>query len=842
MKKINVEIYSNILQHFRMLNIFIISILLSFSININAVYAAGSGDGIVTEVKDTVTAAGGTLDTILDTLSGLTCETQGIGNLLRSEFTHTCIPAPFLTFVIANIVSPGVYANTFLRLAINDEELFPGACLSENRVEYDDQKISFAMCRNDRLLIARTAAIAGVGVTIAKTLFTGENVWDAILGTWNLPKDQYFEMFLDKKENDEGLMVDIGIIPFFPWKVIREKDKLCVATLGFLGWLPVGCKYIKEPYPISIYADFMNVGTSVQNELDKVTSLTSCSNMGSCYQRAYENSRAAIVVSGPIIECVKEMVAKMMISTAVCSFDDVQAVLGSEARRTSAFFLFQKNMHRIVSALLTLYIILFGFKIVLGGDIPQKSEIINFVLKFLFVVYFSVGININVDSEDDTDRLDGMIEWTIPFLMNGMESISSWIISSDSNNFCNFQDVEYPPNLTHLKLWDALDCRVMNYLGLDTLMRVASTLNKDGDAQNTKKDNKDNMKYNIPPFIMLMIPAILSGVPILALMCLTYPIFIISFLALMVSATVVCIVSIVILAVLAPLFVPLFLFNYTKGYFEAWVKLLISFMLQPMVIVAFMTLMMALNDKAFNGTCKFDHSDVVLGDSSNTTNINIMSINLSDGFINDGRTFRFFFPNYNWQDYDSDEEIQGCKDSLSYFVKNIVSFDFNTAFGLKNDDSKNSKVEDAVIKKRGMFFTTFELVFEKIRMFAISLIAMYLITYLMTKFGDTITEFAADMTEGVSVGTVTVKPATIQAALKKAGELAGEAVNKVTKGGAKGFAGRSASKIGGKLGGEISEKGARLMGKARESAIKGIKNVGSKLSSSSNDSESSKDK
>ena len=65
------------------------------------------------------------LDTILDTLTGLTCETQGIGNLLRSEFTHTCIPASFFTVLVANIVSPGLYANTFLRVTINDKELSP---------------------------------------------------------------------------------------------------------------------------------------------------------------------------------------------------------------------------------------------------------------------------------------------------------------------------------------------------------------------------------------------------------------------------------------------------------------------------------------------------------------------------------------------------------------------------------------------------------------------------------------------------------------------------------------------------------------------------------------------
>ena len=50
--------------------------------------------------------AADTMDTVIDTLTNLTCETQGVGGLLRSEFSHTCIPAPFFTFLVANLVSP----------------------------------------------------------------------------------------------------------------------------------------------------------------------------------------------------------------------------------------------------------------------------------------------------------------------------------------------------------------------------------------------------------------------------------------------------------------------------------------------------------------------------------------------------------------------------------------------------------------------------------------------------------------------------------------------------------------------------------------------------------------
>ena len=108
-----------------------------------------------------------------------------------------------------------------LRVKIHDEEMFPGACQRANRIDFNRQELSFAMCNNLKLVI--------------------------------------YNMYVHQVQGDSGMIIDIGIIPVFPWKVIKEKDKMCVATQSLSGWIPVGCKYIKEPYPISIYADFMDV-------------------------------------------------------------------------------------------------------------------------------------------------------------------------------------------------------------------------------------------------------------------------------------------------------------------------------------------------------------------------------------------------------------------------------------------------------------------------------------------------------------------------------------------------------------------------------------------------------
>ncbi len=94
----------------------------------------------------------------------------------------------------------------------------------------------------------------------------------------------------------------------------------------------------------------------------------------------------------------------------------------------------------------------------------------------------------------------------------------------------------------------------------------------------------DILSNAIPPYVFLLIPAIISCYPQLVPLALMYPLLVISIGAFVANATVVCMISIVVLGVLAPLFVPMLLFNYTRRYFDAWVKLLLSFMLQPMIM------------------------------------------------------------------------------------------------------------------------------------------------------------------------------------------------------------------------------------------------------------------
>ncbi|MFK7973827.1 MAG: type IV secretion system protein [Rickettsiaceae bacterium] len=371
-----------------------------------------------------------------------------------------------------------------------------------------------------------------------------------------------------------------------------------------------------------------------------------------------------------------------------------------------------------------------------------------------------------------------MIQWAFPFMLNGMSQFASWIINASPDGLCQFADVAYPDNLRHLRLWDALDCRISHYLGLDAMQTmIVENANKHNDFSRF-----DILSNAIPPYVFLLIPAIISGYPQLVSLALMYPLLVISIGAFVVNATVVCMISIVVLGVLAPLFVPMLLFNYTRRYFDAWVKLLLSFMLQPMVAVVFMTTMMSVYDMGFYGTCKYEHRDFAY--SGPTFNVRVLPNLASSTVTVDGRSARYFYVDQDWSKY-SQEEVKGCKDSLGFILNNPLTFLFDTGsdWGKKvampwledSSGDANKKRFDflgAIKSSPGMFFSTVEILFEKIKTLAISMLTACLILYLMYHFSESLAEFAADMTEGVVLNNVAIKPQT----LYKAGQaIAGAA-------------------------------------------------------------------
>ncbi|QQV74613.1 hypothetical protein H6P87_00149 [Rickettsia tillamookensis] len=753
----------------------LITLVLSFALNL----------GLVTK-----THAKDTLDSIVDILSGLTCETQGVGDLLRTEFSHTCIVAPFFTFAVMNLVSPVLYMNTFLKLKINDSDLFNdsnfgnfpgGQCTRENRIDPKNPELRFALCNNAKLIVSRAKSVAESALAIAKAVLTGGDPWNDIKKAWENKKKEYHIPY-SGKPGDDGFAFDVGF-PVIYWKVIQDKDRICVSTKGFTGDVPVGCKYMKEPFPKSMYNSFMDVADKVEDPKETPTdplALVACSAAGNgCYQKAYNASKTAVVMTSPLIECMRQMIARLLISKDVCSFDNVSQVVNLASRQDSALFQFQVGMYKIVTAFLTLYVMFFGFKLLLAGEVPPKSEYINFILKMIFVTYFSIGINITPGNGSPYDRLDGMIQWAFPFLLDGINGLASWVMNAAPSGLCKFNDLSYDGTVSYIALWDALDCRVAHYLGLDIL----STLLVENAYRSHDFLNFDFFSFSAPPYIYLLIPAIISGNMMLVSLALSYPLLVISVAAFMVNATIMCMISIVILGILAPLFVPMFLFTYTRNYFDSWVKLMISFLLQPMVVVTFMITMFSVYDYGFYGKCQY---------KSKLIHNSIENLAQSGG--TSSRDVLIFYINNDWDDisqYPDKDAVESCQNSLGYMLNNPITTAFNFAKDSVSEivDSKPGDTPtdkflakfqflSGVVLGPGMFFMSPKVLFEKIKNILLALVTACFTLYLMYNFSSQLAEFAADMTEGVALNNVAIKPQ----AIFKAGMAMLAAAGAATKG------------------------------------------------------------
>ncbi len=244
----------------------------------------------------------------------------------------------------------------------------------------------------------------------------------------------------------------------------------------------------------------------------------------------------------------------------------------------------------------------------------------------------------------------------------------------------------------------------------------------------------------------------------------------------------------------------MFLFQYTRGYFDSWVKLLISFLLQPMVVTTFMITMFSVYDFGFYGHCKY------------TNKLIHNSIeNVVQGGGKTSRDVLIFYIDNDWNKYTKEEE-DSCKNSLGYMLNNPLStmFDFGKDSldeiitekpGATETDKYLAKFQflSGIILGPGMFFISPKVLFEKIKDILLALITACFTLYLMYNFSSQLAEFAADMTEGVSLSNVAIKPQAIfkaaMAGLAAAGQ-ATKALDGIAKGGGK--AGEFMSGSGGK--------------------------------------------
>lgn len=256
---------------------------------------------------------------------------------------------------------------------------------------------------------------------------------------------------------------------------------------------------------------------------------------------------------------------------------------GNKVKENSLFEFLQKRLKMIITTVLVISITFLGFKILVGKlDLSNKKEILVYIIKIAFVIYF-----VNGTAWKDV-FFDG--------IYNGSNEISRIFfkiksaIDTDNPNLCNFgsqidkdgtkkvSTIRYPAGSEYLMVWDTLDCKIMQYLNYGP-------------------------GFTTSTMVVLIIAAFFTG-GIGLIIALSVFIMAVCLILATIRAMHIFIssaIAIIIYVFISPLIIPLVLFEKTKSIFDAWFMQLMSFTLSPIVLFAYLGIFISLSEDIMYG-------------------------------------------------------------------------------------------------------------------------------------------------------------------------------------------------------------------------------------------------
>ena len=257
---------------------------------------------------------------------------------------------------------------------------------------------------------------------------------------------------------------------------------------------------------------------------------------------------------------------------------------------------------------LVLSITMFGFNILLATPeaFINKKTVMTYLVKFGLVYFFAIGnawqgffmdsvmnvssefanITFNPKSTRDTISPDGD---GCNFPKYNYLSLLDPIVKSEGSSASRASDIAtiktnpaYPPGKNYLRIWDTLDCKIARAIGYGP----------DVSVPNLAK--------------MIFAGFITGGLGITFFFAaFAYGLMLFSIALRAIHITIMSIMGVILLIYVSPLTITCALFERTKGIFENWWKQMLGFILQPMILFAYLGLMLTVFDDLFIGDAKF---------------------------------------------------------------------------------------------------------------------------------------------------------------------------------------------------------------------------------------------
>jgi type IV secretion system protein VirB6 len=442
----------------------------------------------------------------------------------------------------------------------------------------------------------------------------------------------------------------------------------------------------------------------------------------SCYD-GERKSQSLLGFSGQAVHCIRDTLNKVFYVGDECPrFNDDLTYTALKP-----FPAFQDAMKMAVRAALILYVILYGFKVVMNGEYIFVDKVFMFVIKFLLVTYFAIGLGESSFESGKEVKHNGMTGYALPILVQFSTDLTDMVFAAGgSKGLCDFDASKYGSDYEFYKVWDAIDCRIGYYLGMQlmyntgTMLKSISSTIADGFTVGNPADLGDVVEEGVEALlavgVLSFFPVIfgmfMSGQIVVVFLGILFVVFFISVVLYFITAYLICLITLYVMAYISPIFITMALFERTKGYFDSWLKIVISCTLQPAVIGAFIAIMLTVYDSAIYGNCEFQRHDYTLGD------INFSTFELREPTI----------------------DVEKCRESLGF---KLMKYYLGQGWEQK--------------------LTT---LFEAPRIndylnIGLSLIYVMIYVFVFYFFIKSVNEFAADLTGGPSVAAVTISPTSL---------------------------------------------------------------------------------
>ncbi|WP_395463171.1 type IV secretion system protein [Wolbachia endosymbiont of Cantharis cryptica] len=311
-----------------------------------------------------------------------------------------------------------------------------------------------------------------------------------------------------------------------------------------------------------------------------------------CYNQAGSKSLAPIPITSMIVQCIKESLDNL-VAGIDSSGDQLKYEEGAKKGQVKGSFLSvaQKRLKHTVTAVLVLALILFSIKAMSGG-VRSPQEMYMLIIKFALVIYFTTGSTMSHYYGEITKLSNGLSEIVLK-------------ASSESKNICNYEASNYKhgtTNYSYLAPWDRLDCRILFYLGAP-LDGIAGKIGTGGVATLA-------ILLGAAPALLVagsIIGIIFAGGQILtALVVIFMAVMMMMVILWMCYVFILSLIALSVIIILSPLFIPMVLFQHTKGYFDGWIRELITYSLYPVMLFAFLSFMFIACDKIYFTNLNFE--------------------------------------------------------------------------------------------------------------------------------------------------------------------------------------------------------------------------------------------